>query len=95
MEEIDITNSTYKSDRDKRVAYQNYLGQIIEEQFINEEGIDKAIALISYDEMSNQYAIELSLQTTGEISEEQIENYKKYVKSFSSESILLINGDVK
>ena len=43
----------------------NHLVQFTESTFTDEEGIESADAIVSYDEETEQYSIELSLKTNG------------------------------
>ena len=56
--------------------YCEYLAKNTENMFTDEDGIESADAIVSYDEGTEQYSIELSLKTNGEVSGEQIELYK-------------------
>lgn len=48
--------------------------------FIDEEGIESADAIVSYDEGTEQYSIELSLKTNGKVDSEKMEEYKTCMK---------------
>ena len=72
----------------------NHLVQFTESTFTDEEGIESADAIVSYDEETEQYSIELSLKTNGEVSGEQIELYKNILSKTYAEVVLVVDGSV-
>ena len=72
----------------------NHLVQFTESTFTDEEGIESADAIVSYDEGTEQYSIELSLKTNGEVSGEQIELYKNILSKTYAEVVLVVDGSV-
>lgn len=84
------------TQRDKYEVYSNYLRQMTEKNFMSEEGIKSADATVIYDEETDQYSIELSIKTNGEVGEEQIELYKSILseKYEYAEVVLVIDGEV-
>ena len=59
--------------------YCEYLAMNTENMFTDEEGIESADVIVSYDERTEQYSIELSLKTNGKIDSNKIEEYKTYL----------------
>lgn len=72
----------------------NHLVQFTESTFTDEEGIESAGAIVSYDEGTEQYSIELSLKTNGKVDSEKIEEYKTYLSKTYADVILIIDGEV-
>lgn len=89
LDEMDaLSDSDEKSEK-----YCAYLEQITIKDFADQEGIESAKAAVSYDEGTEQYSIEVSLETNGQVDSEQIEDYKTYLgKSFSAVT-LLVDGE--
>ena len=74
--------------------YCDHLAQFTESMFTDEEGIESADAAVFYDEGTEQYSIELSLETDGKVDSEKIEEYKTYLGKTYAEVILIIDGEV-
>ena len=74
--------------------YCEYLAKNTENMFTDEDGIESADAIVSYDEGTEQYSIELSLKTNGEVSGEQIELYKNILTKTYAEVVLVVDGSV-
>lgn len=74
--------------------YCDYLRQVTESVFTDEDGIEAAEAAVSYEEETKQYAIELSLKTNGEVDSVKIEDYKTYLSKTYADVILIIDGEV-
>lgn len=74
--------------------YCEYLAQITENMFIDEDGIESVDATVSYDKGTEQYSIELSLKTNGKIDNQKIEVYKTYLSKTYVDVILIIDGEV-
>ena len=74
--------------------YCEYLAKNTENMFTDEDGIESADAIVSYDEETEQYSIELSLKTNGEVSGEQIELYKNILSKTYAEVVLVVDGSV-
>ncbi len=72
--------------------YCEYLAKNTENMFTDEDGIESADAIVSYDEGTEQYSIELSLKTNGEVSGEQIELYKNILSKTYAEVVLVVDG---
>lgn len=72
----------------------NHLVQFTESTFTDEEGIESADAIVSYDEGTEQYSIELSLKTNGKVDSEKIEEYKTYLSKTYADVILIFDGEV-
>jgi hypothetical protein len=72
----------------------NHLVQFTESTFTDEEGIESADAIVSYDEGTEQYSIELSLKTNGKVDSKKIEEYKTYLSKTYADVILIIDGEV-
>ena len=72
----------------------NHLVQFTESTFTDEEGIESADAIVSYDEGTEQYSIELSLKTNDKVDSEKIEEYKTYLGKTYADVILIIDGEV-
>lgn len=79
---------------DPAEQYCDYLVQATESMFKDEDGIESADATVSYDEGTEQYSIELSLKTNGEVGRGQIEDYKTYLGKTYADVILIIDGEV-
>ena len=71
--------------------YCEYLAKNTENMFTDEDGIESADAIVSYDEGTEQYSIELSLKTNGEVSGEQIELYKNILSKTYAEVVLVVD----
>lgn len=84
-------------EMDKNEVFGTHLAQTIEESFMDLEVVKSADAEITYDKASEQYAIEMSLETNGEISDEEIETYKQVLNNYHefAEMTLKINGECK
>jgi hypothetical protein len=87
--------SNNKSVQNKGEAYSAYLSQRVEDDFTSIEEIKSANAIVSYDELQNQYSIELSLITDEDINEEQVEMYESILRKTFVEVKLTINGVLK
>jgi hypothetical protein len=87
--------SNNKSVQNKGEAYSAYLTQRVEDDFKSIEEIKSANAIVSYDELQNQYSIELSLITDEDINEEQVEMYESILRKTFVEVKLTINGVLK
>ena len=74
--------------------YHEYLAQNTENVFIDEDRIESADATVSYDEGAEQYSIELTIETNGEVSGEQIELYKNILSKTYAEVVLVVDGSV-
>lgn len=81
-------------DEAKHRKYITYLEQIIEREFMDEENIESADAVVSYDRTTDQYSVELSLTGSGEISEERIGIFKSALAKIFTKIILEINGEI-
>ncbi|MBD5543319.1 MAG: hypothetical protein HDR01_03475 [Lachnospiraceae bacterium] len=94
-EMIEVTEPN--TEMDKNEVFGTYLAQTIEESFMDLEVVKAADAEIAYDKTSGQYAIEMSLETAGEISDEEIETYKRVLNNYHefAEMTLKINGECK
>lgn len=91
LDEMD-TNSDLAEKSEK---YRDYLEQITVKDFADQEGIESADAVISYDEGTEQYSIEVSLKTNGKVDSGQIEDYKAWLnKSFSAVALVVDGEDV-
>ncbi len=74
--------------------YCEYLTKNTENMFTDEDGIESAEAIVSYDEGTERYSIELSLKTNGKVDSEKIEEYKTYLSKTYADVILIIDGEV-
>ena len=74
--------------------YCDHLAQTTENMFVDEDGIESADAMVSYDEGTEQYSIELTIETNGEVSGEQIELYKNILSRTYAEVVLMVDGSV-
>ena len=74
--------------------YCDHLAQTTENMFADEDGIESADAMVSYDEGTEQYSIELTIETNGEVSGEQIELYKNILSKTYAEVVLMVDGSV-
>ena len=72
----------------------NHLVQFTESTFTDEEGIESADAIVSYDEAAEQYSLELSLKTNGKEDSEKIEDYKTYMSKTYVDVTLIMDGEV-
>lgn len=68
-----------------------HLAQTTENMFAEEDGIESADAMVSYDEVTEQYSIELSLKTNGKVDSEKIEDYKIYLSKTYADVVLIID----
>ncbi len=50
--------------------------------------------MVSYDEGTEQYSIELTIETNGKVDSEKIEDYKTYLGKTYADVILIIDGEV-
>lgn len=91
---VNLDDVTTQSDPYER--YCGYLGQLTENNFMSEEGIESADATVTYDEETGQYSIELSIETNGEVGEERIELYKSILseKYEYAEVVLVVDGEI-
>lgn len=82
---------------DKNEIYGTHLAQVIEENFMGLEAVKTADAEVTFDKALDQYSIEMSLETIGEISEEEIETYKRVLGNYNdfAATTLIINGEHK
>lgn len=87
--------SNNKSAQNKWKALCDWLSQTVEDQFTSIDEIESANAIVNYDEMQNQYSIELSLITDEDINEEQVELYKRILRKNFVEVKLTINGELR
>lgn len=85
----------YADAKNKIKAFCDYLGQYNEEMFVNNAGMDFAEATVEYHEELNQYTISLLLESSEEVSEEQIASYKAVLEKQFTEITLIINGEVR
>ncbi len=74
--------------------YCEYLAMNMENMFTDEDGIESADAIVSYDEGTEQYSIELSLKTNGKIDSDKIEEYKIYLNKTYADMVLVIDGEI-
>ena len=74
--------------------YCDHLAQTTENMFADEDGIESADAMVSYDEGTEQYSIELTIETNGKVDSEKIEDYKTYLGKTYADVILIIDGEV-
>ncbi len=74
--------------------YREYLAQNTQNMFTGEDGIESADAAVSYDEGTEQYSIELSLKTNGNVNSEKIEDYKTCLNKTYADVMLIIDGEV-
>ena len=74
--------------------YCDHLAQTTENMFEDEDRIESADAMVSYDEGTEQYLIELTIETNGEVSGEQIELYKNILSKTYAEVVLVVDGSV-
>lgn len=74
--------------------YCDHLVQFTESIFTDEEGVESADAAVSYDEGTEEYSIELSLEMDGKVDSEKIEEYKAYLSKTYADVILIIDGEV-
>ena len=88
---VDFDDVATQSDPTEQ--YCDYLVQTTESMFKDQDGIESAEATVSYDDGTEQYSIELSLMTNGEVRE-QIEDYKTYLSKTYADVILVIDGEV-
>lgn len=75
----------------KEEQYCDYLGRAAERTFIDKDGIESADATVTYDEGTEQYAIELSLKTNGKVDKGQIEDYKTFLGKIYTEVTLVVD----
>ena len=74
--------------------YCEYLAMNTENMFTDEDGIESADVIVSYDERTEQYSIELSLKTNGKIDSDKIEEYKTYLGKIYADMVLIIDGEI-
>lgn len=74
--------------------YCDYLAQTTENMFADEDGVESADAMVSYNEGTEQYSIKLSLETDGRVDSEKIEDYKIYLSKTYADVVLIIDGVV-
>lgn len=74
--------------------YCDYLARTTENMFADEDGIESADAMVSYDEGTEQYSIKLSLEMNGKVDSEKIEDYKIYLSKTYADVVLIIDGEV-
>ena len=74
--------------------YCEFLTRNTENMFTDEDGIESAEAIVSYDEGTEWYSIELSLKTNGKVDSEKIEEYKTYLSKTYADVILIFDGEV-
>lgn len=74
--------------------YCEYLAMNTENMFTDEDGIESADVIVSYDERTEQYSIELSLKTNGKIDSDKIEEYKTYLGKTYADMVLIIDGEI-
>ncbi len=74
--------------------YCEYLAMNTENMFTDEDGIESADVIVSYDERTEQYSIELSLKTNGKIESNKIEEYKTYLGKTYADMVLIIDGEI-
>ena len=74
--------------------YCDHLVQFTESMFTDEEGVESADVAVFYDEGTEEYSIELSLETDGKVHSEKIEEYKTYLSKTYADVILIIDGEV-
>lgn len=91
---ISVNFDDVATQSDPTEQYCDYLVQITESMFKDEDGIESADATVSYDEGTEQYSIELLLKTNGEVGREQIEDYKTYLSKTYADVILIIDGEI-
>ena len=87
--------SNNNSVQSKGEAYSDYLSQKVEDDFTSIEGIESANAIVNYDELQDQYSIELSLITDEDINEEQVELFKSVLRKTYVDVKLTVNGKVR
>lgn len=94
---VSINLDEMEADSDsveKSEKYRDYLERITVEDFADQEGIEAADAVVSYDEATEQYSVEVSLKTNGKIDSGQIEDYKSYLNKSFSAVTLVVDGEV-
>jgi hypothetical protein len=89
---VNLDDVATQSDLAKQ--YCEYLVQITESMFINEDGIESVDATVSYDERTEQYSIELLLKTKDKVESEKIEDYKTYLSKTYGDVTLIMDGEV-
>ena len=89
---IDIDDITVSEDASEQ--YCAYLEQVTERDFIGEGEIGSADAIVSYDEETGRYSIELSIKTDGKLSNEQIEHYKDFLHKTYAEVTFIVDGEL-
>lgn len=100
LEENTVSINLDEMDADSEPAeksekYRDYLERITVEDFADQEGIESADAVVSYDEATEQYSVEVSLKTNGKVDSGKIEDYKSYLnKSFSAVTLVVDGEDV-
>ena len=89
---VNFDDVATQSEQDEQ--YCDHLAQTTENMFADEDGIESADAMVSYDEGTEQYSIELTIETNGEVSGEQIELYKNILSKTYAEVVLMVDGSV-
>ena len=94
--EVDVVSHEYApevyevSDDEKVEKYKHYLAENVKNTFESMTEIKSAHTLVDYDKNTDQYAIKVFLESEGNISNEQIEQYKEYLeKTFYSVELVL------
>lgn len=94
--EVDVVSHEYApevyevSDDEKVEKYKHYLAENVKNTFESMTEIKSAHTLVGYDKNTDQYAIKVFLESEGNISNEQIEQYKEYLeKTFYSVELVL------
>lgn len=99
LEENTVSINLDEMDEDsdpieKSEKYRDYLERITVEDFADQEGIEAADAVVSYDEETEQYSVEVSLKTNGKVDSGKIEDYKSYLNKSFSTVTLVVDGEV-
>ena len=89
---VNFDDVATQSEQDEQ--YCDHLAQTTENMFADEDGIESADAMVSYDEGTEQYSIELTIETNGKVDSEKIEDYKTYLGKTYADVILIIDGEV-
>ena len=93
--EVDVVSHEYAPEvyevSDEKVEkYKHYLAENVKNTFESMTEIKSAHTLVGYDKNTDQYAIKVFLESEGNISNEQIEQYKEYLeKTFYSVELVL------
>ena len=93
MEEnaVSVNFDDVETQSEPTEQYCDHLAQTTENMFAEEDGIESADAMVSYDEGTEQYSIELSLKTNGKVDSEKIEDYKIYLSKTYADMVLIID----